>query len=103
MLRLLLQSTIDYYYLARDRAAVEDGVLRRRAGVGGIGVHVDGVEPLVPCEELLPQRPQRQVTSRQEQEGNLGHAVVRRALDLGRHGRPPEQLLVGHVVRHGAR
>jgi hypothetical protein len=64
-------------------------------------VHVDGVATLVPLEELLPQRAQRQLAPRQEQEGNLGHAVaVRRAPHLGRHGRPPEQLLVGHVALH---
>jgi hypothetical protein len=29
----------------------------------------------VPCHELLPQRPQREVSSRQEQQGHLGHAL----------------------------
>ncbi|GJN37570.1 hypothetical protein PR202_gb26541 [Eleusine coracana subsp. coracana] len=90
-------------YLAWDHAAVEHGVRRRRPGVGGMGVHVDGVEPLVPSEEFLPQGTQRQLSSHQEQEGNLGHAAFRRATDLGDQRRSPEQLLVGHVVHHAVR
>lgn len=90
-------------YLAWNHSAVEDGVLRRRAGVGGTRVHVNGVQPLVPREELLPQRPQRQLPPYQEQERNLRHAAVRCASDPRRHGRPPEQLRVCHVVHDAAR
>jgi hypothetical protein len=90
-------------YLARDVAAVERGVRRRRAGVGRVGVHVNGVPAFVAREELLPQRPERQLPPDQEQESHLGHAAVRRAADHRRHGRSPVQLLVGHVVHDAAR
>jgi hypothetical protein len=66
-------------------------------------VHVDGVQPVVPREELLPQGPQRQLPSHQKQEGDLRHAALRRAADLGDQGSSPEELLVAHVVHHAAR
>lgn len=54
-------------------------------------------------EELLPQRRHHHGPSRQEHEGNLGHAFERDLSDFGRHRRPPQKLLVAHHILRGRR
>lgn len=86
-----------FYLLAGDPAAVEGGafVVVRAAVEGRVGVHVDGVAPLVPPEELFPQRRHGQVPLRQEQERHLG---PRAQYSLPRRRRSPRHQLLIVVV-----
>lgn len=57
-----------------------------------------------PSEEPLPQRQHRQRASRQEHEGHLRHSLLVGELLLpGHHRRPPQELVIGHSMRHIAR
>jgi hypothetical protein len=95
------KSTSWQMYLAGDPSPEEGGALRRlRAVERRVGVNVDGVEPGVALEELLPQRSHRQVPPRQEQERHLrGRAGWRLPQ---RRRRPRQQLLVVDDAKTGA-
>jgi hypothetical protein len=91
-------------YLAGHLPAVEGGRRREVGAVPGRGVHVDGVErPVGACEELLPERRERQRTAREEHERHLGHPPVRVPPDPRLPRRRPQELLVGHVVPRARR
>lgn len=66
---------------------------------------VDGVEAVVAGEELLPERGEGQRPPREKQKGHLGDPPEGRRPAAGErhHGRPPQKLLVRHVVHHRSR
>jgi hypothetical protein len=75
----------DGTHLAGDPPAVEGGGRRRLGAVESrVGVHVDGVAPVVAVEELVPQRRHGQVPPCQEQERHLGCRAGRHRPRRGR-------------------
>lgn len=66
-------------------------------------MNVDGKLTVVSLEESLPQGCEGKRSPGQEEEGNLGDPVEGIRLDLGNHGSPPQQLMIGHTVHHGRR
>jgi hypothetical protein len=84
--------------LTGDLASIEDGFGGKVGPVRRQRVDVDGVAPLVPPEEALPERRQRQRAAREEHEGHLGHAPERVPPHPRGERRAPEQLLVRHRV-----
>jgi hypothetical protein len=89
--------------LAGDLAAVEGRGLGDVELVVRQRVDVDGVEPVVAVEELVPEREERERAARHEEEGDLGHALEGEVVGPGHERGPPEELVVGHGVREARR
>ena len=84
--------------LTGDSASIEDGFGGEVGPVGRQRVDVDGVAALVPPEEALPERRQRQRAAREEHEGQLGHTPEWVPPHPRAERRTPEQVLVRHRV-----